>query len=251
MKINKDKRIGRVLFIVEGSRYEFNLLKQIFCELLQYEYIEKRRNNLDKFINGKDRYSRIAVINTKESNIADISNNDDYLDTVFDILREEYQFPVDKSAIYYLFDRDPESNTDAEKIREYIRTLKNPYENDNELKAGQLLLGYPSVESYMISGFETDAYKIRLPLGKDAKEYIADRRHIQLNKISDETLKAATYEFVHYLKVHSHKLEIDDFSDVSEAIFDEQENEYLRGKGYRIFSMLTLAFLQMGIIELE
>ncbi len=41
MKINKDKRIGRVLFIVEGSHYEFVLLKRIFCNILGFSYIEK------------------------------------------------------------------------------------------------------------------------------------------------------------------------------------------------------------------
>lgn len=39
MKLNKDKHIGRVLFIVEGSKMEFSLLKQIFCNLLGYRYI--------------------------------------------------------------------------------------------------------------------------------------------------------------------------------------------------------------------
>lgn len=49
MKINKDKHIGRVLFIVEGSRNEFNLMRKIFCDILKYEYIEKRRNRPDTF----------------------------------------------------------------------------------------------------------------------------------------------------------------------------------------------------------
>lgn len=44
MKLNKDKNIGRVLFIVEGSQTEFSILKRIFCNLLGYDYIEKRRN---------------------------------------------------------------------------------------------------------------------------------------------------------------------------------------------------------------
>ncbi len=49
MKINKDKHIGRVLFIVEGSRNELNLMRKIFCDILKYEYIEKRRNRPDTF----------------------------------------------------------------------------------------------------------------------------------------------------------------------------------------------------------
>lgn len=41
MKLNKDKHIGRVLFIVEGSQMEFSVLRQIFCNLLGYSYIER------------------------------------------------------------------------------------------------------------------------------------------------------------------------------------------------------------------
>lgn len=44
-KLNKDEHFGRVLFIVEGSKMEFSLLKQIFCNLLGYRYIEKRETN--------------------------------------------------------------------------------------------------------------------------------------------------------------------------------------------------------------
>lgn len=110
MKINREKHIGRVLFIVEGSQTEFTLLRRVFCNVLGYSYLEKRRNRPDFFVSTQDKYSQVAVINTRESNIRDISENDSYLDEVMDMLRENYSFPVDSSAIYYLFDRDPKSN---------------------------------------------------------------------------------------------------------------------------------------------
>ena len=117
MKINREKHIGRVLFIVEGSHTEFVLLRRIFCNLLGYSYLEKRRNRPDFFVSPQDKYSQVAVINTLESNIRDISENDAYLDEVMDLLRERYHFPVDQSAIYYLFDRDPKSNLDVPLIQ--------------------------------------------------------------------------------------------------------------------------------------
>ena len=40
MKLNKEKHIGRVLFIVEGSQTEFSILRRIFCNILGYSYIE-------------------------------------------------------------------------------------------------------------------------------------------------------------------------------------------------------------------
>ena len=111
MKLNKNKHIGRVLFIVEGSQMEFSILRRIFCNLLGYSYIEKRRNKPTYFCSSQDYFSQVAVVNTRESNIRDISENETYLDDVFNVLRSQYQFPVDQSAIYYLFDRDPKSKS--------------------------------------------------------------------------------------------------------------------------------------------
>ncbi|HOL92671.1 MAG TPA: hypothetical protein PK767_10545 [Clostridiales bacterium] len=51
MRINRDKSVRRVLFIVEGARTEFTLLRRIFCDVLNYEYIEKRRNRASFFRN--------------------------------------------------------------------------------------------------------------------------------------------------------------------------------------------------------
>lgn len=251
MKLNKEKHIGRVLFIVEGSQTEFSILRRIFCNLLGYSYIEKRRNKPTYFTSTQDRFSQVAVINTRESNIRDISENETYLDDVFDVLREQYQFPVDQSAIYYLFDRDPKSNTDSVLIEKYILSLANPYDNDDGYKAGQLLLSYPSIESYIISNFKDETSLLRFQLGKDAKTYIGANTDIQINKISEETLMKAAFEFLRYLKSEQIFFDIDEFSEASYAVFTKQEAEYLSGAGFRVFSMLTLAFLQMGIIEFD
>ena len=43
IRLNRQKSIGRVLFVVEGGRTEFSLLRRIFCDVLNYEYVEKRR----------------------------------------------------------------------------------------------------------------------------------------------------------------------------------------------------------------
>ena len=250
MKLNKDKHIGRVLFIVEGSRTEFSILRQIFCNLLGYSYIEKRRSRPTYFVSTNDRFSKVGVINTQESNIRDISENEAYLDEEFDILREQYQIPVDQSAIYYQFDRDPKSKTETAKIEKNNLTLTNPYDND-DYKAGQLLLSYPSIESYIISNFRDTTNIPRFLLGKDVKAYIGGNTDIQINKISEETLIKAADEFLRYLSSEQISFDVDEFSEASHAVFTKQETEYLSGQGFRLFSMLTLAFLQMGIIEPE
>lgn len=166
-----------------------------------------------------------------------------------DFVRCCHKFPVDQSAIYYLFDRDPKSNTDTALIEKYILSLADPYDND-DFKAGQLLLSYPSIESYIISNFR-DTSALRFSLGKEAKAYDGNNTDIQLNKISEETLMSAAGEFLKYLESEGIAWDIDDFSGASHTVFTRQEADYLAGKGFRVFSMLTLAFLQMGIIELE
>ena len=211
MKINKDKRIGRVLFIVEGSRYEFSLLKKIFVDIFHYDYIEKRRNRPDRFINGTDKYSRVAVINTRESNIKDISENEEYLDQLYEFLLEKYDYPVDQSAVYFLFDRDPESNTDRDKIRYYILNMKDPYENDSFLRAGQLLLSYPSLESYTITALDPDSKDLHFDLGKDAKQYIADHSEIQLNKLDEDAIEYAAKKFITFISEMDIPVDLDHF----------------------------------------
>lgn len=136
-------------------------------------------------------------------------------------------------------------------IENYIHSLANPYVNDDGYKAGQLLLSYPSIESYIISNFREETSTLRFQLGKDAKAYIGKNTDIQTNKISEETLLKATREFLEYLKIELIDFNIDNFSAASHTVFTKQETEYLSGMGYKVFSMLTLAFLQMGIIELD
>lgn len=252
MKLNKDRHIGRVLFIVEGEKTEFSLLRRIFCSLLGYSYIEERRNGLSSLVSTKDSFSQVAVINSSGSNIRNISENENYLDDVFEALREKYKFPVEQSAIYYLFDRDPESNTDKTLIKKYILCLTDPYDNEDGYRAGQLLLSYPSIESYTISHFTDDSYRLRFKLGKDAKAFINEHdKDMQLNKISEGTIIKAADEFLKYLKNEKVEFTIDEFAPASHAIFTKQEREYLSGAGFRVFSMMTLAFLQMGILEME
>ncbi len=156
---------------------------------------------------------------------------------------------MDQSAIYYLFDRDPKSNTDSLLIENYIFSLSNPYDN-NDYKAGQLLLSYPCIESYIISNFRDTTGALRFSLGKEAKAYIGENTDIQINKISEDTLIKAAHEFLEHLVNEQILFDIDEFSEAGHAVFTKQQTEYLSGRGYRLFSMLTLAFLQIGIIEM-
>jgi len=247
--VHKNKSIGNVLFIVEGEKTEFSILRKVFCNILGYSFIGMNRRGYDTFIDNDNKNSRVAVINTKYSNISSISGDEDYLDQVFDTLNTEYHFPIDKAAIYFLFDRDPESNTDSALIRNYIKHLQNPYDNADYSRAGQILLSYPSIETFTASAFIDGIENFKFGTGKELKAYLSHKPEVQLNKMSEEGIKKATDEFIRYVNECNESFDVDDFSETSIAIFDREEKIYERSKVYDLFSMLMLAFLQLGIVE--
>lgn len=124
-------------------------------------------------------------------------------------------------------------------------------DNDNGMKAGLLLLKYPCIESYLVSSFQRESYNIKFGIGTKLKKYIGQHSEIQMNKISEETLRIATEEFMAYLQYIDQKWDIDDFSKTSRLIFDMQEEKYASSGGDDLFSILTLSFIQLGIIEVD
>lgn len=70
VKLNKDKRIGKVLFIVEGEKTEFLILRNIFTTIFDYQLETEKRNNKYNIYNKKDNpLSSIFVVNSKQSQI--------------------------------------------------------------------------------------------------------------------------------------------------------------------------------------
>jgi len=252
MKINKDKSIGRVLFIVEGSKTEFSILKRIFCNVLGYEYIERRRNRADFYKNKNRSTSKVAVINTEESNISYIYDENDYIEKIIEELISEYDFPIDNAAIYYIFDRDPKSNLNKELIEKLLSQFKNAYENDDWKRGGVLLLSYPSIEAYTIANFIDDTYLMKFGIGDDVKAYIAMQNdQIQINKITAKTIEKAAVEMMKYFKAEKIDFCIDDIGQINNEIFKRQEKEYDYQGAYNLVSLLSIAFIDLGIIEIE
>lgn len=225
MKICFNKNIGTVIYFVEGAGTEFNLLKIIFGKLLHYDYIEKRRNSPAKFINNQCGHSRVYVINTKESNIKDISETA-YLDKICEYLINTYGLDMDNAAKFYLFDRDNQSNTDVKRIEWYLSMLTEPY------------------------GDDTHEYTFKL--GKDIKSCIGlpeNQKEIQFNKITDKTLLHAENEFMKYLGYIGAEFNLDRLSELNEAVFKEEETYFAANQKYRAFSTLILSLLYLGILE--
>lgn len=145
MELNKNKRAGKILFIVEGGKHEFSLIKRIFGDILGYKRIEKRRTKATYYVSQTDNHSVVAVINTETPNIESI-NEKEYLERIYEELIEQHSFDVANAAVYYIFDRDSKSNNNTALILELIKNLKNARENDNNMMGGMLILSYPAMK---------------------------------------------------------------------------------------------------------
>ena len=74
IKINKNKSIGKVIYIVEGDVTEPAIIKTIFNKLLNYEVnTYKKHDDSYSILNSKtNKYSKVYVIPSKNPQINQI-----------------------------------------------------------------------------------------------------------------------------------------------------------------------------------
>lgn len=256
MLINNNKQIVDTVFIVEGETEKI-LLKRILGCVFGYEIIcqgnrDTRYLKFSRFFEGSE-IGRIAIFCSKESNIESIVDIDhkDHIDQVVTTLNEECNFDIRNSCVFYLFDRDPKSNTNAEAIRGLLQNLKNPYENDDFSYGGLMLISYPCIESYKISNFTNDTHLLEGEIYQDIKSIYATNPNMQDNKINDKTILNATIQMLEWYDQHS--LNIDHYNmdyRISDC-FEIQENYLSEKSKFRLLSGLSCAFIELGIIEIE
>lgn len=250
--LNKNKSIGKVLYIVEGEKTEPYILHRIFTKILEYNVeIIKRNKPYHQYTCSTNHNSRVFVINSEESNICFIEKNNNYLNNMFKLLIEDYDFDVDNSAIYYIFDRDSHSNNDVTFIKDLISTLGNSRENDNYLRQGMLLLSYPSIESFTMSNFHNNSFNEEVSTGTDLKQKLNTLKYFP-NNINEETLKFAVSELLKsFNQMNINNYNLDDFSNCNMDIFNFEEENYSNNKMYRILSLLCISLLDLGILEIS
>ena len=249
--LNKDKNIGKVLYIVEGPKTEKFLLWKMFAQIFDYQFEAITRSHPYQIFNKKDNpYSKVFVINAAESNIKNIKKDDEFLNNLFIELIENYDFDIDNAAIYYLFDRDVESNTDPDFIKELLNTLTNSRENNN-YRQGLLLLSYPSIESFTLSCFDGNSFSIKIKLGSELKQYL-DNNKFNHSRIDEETLRFATENLLSSLReINNGDFDIDNFKDLNIEIFDLEESNYSLESKYNCLSLLAISLIDLGLIEVE
>ncbi len=252
IRLNKNKSIGKVLFIVEGGRTEPYILRKIFTGILDYQFETYLRDKgYKKYNSKKNPTSQVFVINAEESNIKNIARDNKFLNNLFAELIENYDFNVDNAAIYYLFDRDHKSNTDSEFIDNLVAKLVNARDNEEYDRQGMLLLSYPSIESFTVSNFEKRSFNTQVETGNDLKQYIHEL-HYNHQRISEDTLKFAVNEMLNALRlIEDKEFDVDAFGNTSKRVFEFEEAVYQKTGLYRVLSLVIVALLDLGVLETE
>jgi hypothetical protein len=250
---NSKKKIGKVLFIVEGISDEIYILNKIFTCIFDYQY--ERKNRLDQYkpYNMKENpSSSIFVINTEESNIECINDVNGYLDNMFRNLINDYNFPVDKATIFYIFDRDVKSNTKPEVFRQLISRLGNSKDsNDLYDKPGLLLLSYPCIESFTISNYINNSFELEFEIGHNVKQFLHEK-HWSSQKININSLENAVKEMIGGLElIGISEYDLDDFVQCNMNVYEYQEGYYNQNKKFRVLSLLCIALIDLGLIEIQ
>lgn len=250
--LNKNKSIGKVIYIVEGGKKEFTLLSHIFTKVLNYSVIHAKRQEgiYEKYVSTENPDSQVYLINSETSNIGSLKSvsGKAYLDSVFNDLYTKYQLDTTNAATYYIFDRDCESNLAAD-CRDLVGILKNSRDNGYESN-GLLLLSYPSIESYVFSCVE-DSTEEYIDTASALKQITSAGKY-QYNKLKDkEMLQACTNMLatqLHMSGVDIKPSDLDDFSKINGQILKIEDEKVLANSLYRILSLLSVSFIDLGII---
>ena len=164
---------------------------------------------------------------------------------------ENYDFDVDNAAIYYLFDRDNQSNSDAEFIRELVSILVNARDNDGYARQGMLLLSYPSIEAFTLSNFTENSFQSKYKIGADLKQDLHNNNYNQ-SRISEESLLKAMEELLNaFMEIGITEWDIDAFGECNRTIFEFEEMEYSKEGMYRALSLLCISLIDLGLLEIK
>lgn len=247
LKLNKTKRIGNVIIIVEGEVEEYHLLKRIFTKVFDYDYVSLGKETVrEEFISKTNQNSRVIIARTNSSNIESI-REEEYIDNVHKTLQKELGYSITNSRIYFIWDRDNKSNVG--KINELLGRYSNAQENDYNMN-GLLLLSYPCIEVYELSHFHKRYHLKEYALSNDVKVEKGSDKRYSLNKITDTSMLLAV-ENMHrgLLDFDIKQYDMDDFSRTSLNVYDKEEKMYDDVNKYKALSLVSIMLIDLGLIE--
>lgn len=254
LKVNKNKRIGNVIIIVEGEDDEFKLLKHIFTEILNYNYISMKRGKVIKheFIDENNR-NTVIIANTNSSSIKSIIDDEEYKDKLFNLLKTEYKKSLKNIPVYILWDRDKEK-TDDNKVQEYysnaINTFYSALDNEYEMN-GLLLLSYPCHECFNFSNFKKRYWKETYETSDECKHGFKSSQY-SINKINEKSLLLAVENMHHSMVDYNiNKYDPTNFKEINKKIFNKEENCFIKNKYFNALSLISVMLIDLGIIKIN
>lgn len=249
-KLDRERNIGTVIFILEGAGTEFDLLETVFVKILGYQLHGLKRNDLTGgfIMRGNNPYSRVIGLNLKENHLGGI--NQDELNVLFHRLSAELGIKPENAPIYFLYDRDVLSYEEDE-VRSYVTQYQDPYGNEDGSQ-GQLLLSYPALESYLVSCFQDESWKLRYQLGKDLKTYAAQHGCQKQMLRSGTHLSHAAREMDAALEnLGCGTYDLDALGPALLAAYDAQQESYKKEGTFSLLSLFSMVLLELGILVEE
>ncbi len=154
-----------------------------------------------------------------------------------------YGIDIKNVPIYYVWDRDYDSNPEKE-VRTAIKRFDNSQESSDGEMHGLLLLSYPNIECYIISN-----YDVPVPNETKNQKSIIKKYHFDIKNIDENTLlKAAETMGKNLLGFGIKEFNLNDFKKISLKIFDKEERVYKDLGYYRRLSLVSMMLLDLGII---
>ncbi len=244
--INKNVRIGKVIFIVEGQKVEPKIIRDIFQKIFDFEiYQTNKKEDVIRLSKSNDIYSKVVIITNNKPQLSSLLKENEYIDNIFKLLQNNNMSPYD-SAVYYLFDRD-ENNIEI--ITSLINKFTNSRESNDFDINGLLLLSYPCVEAFYMN-CNCDNYKpsnrklLKRYVNVNRYKKIDERKIINgVSTLLDILLKELSINF----KIN----DLDNFKETNTEIFERVEHYCLENNSYIIISLLFFALLDLGLIEIE
>lgn len=246
--INNNKRIGKVIFIVEGEETEPTLISHIFGTLFHFNVIISNKKGIYELKKDDDKYSTIYIIQAEYPQINKLEDSKTYFDKIYRRMSNDYQLDVENSAIFYIFDRDRDCNR-PKMIHSYLKRFGNSRENKDYEMQGLFLLSYPCIEAFIS---HANAQEDKYSCGKEAKEKTKD---FLITKIQEENVKRVLELFLNFCenldKSPFSIYELDDFSNRNHSIFNLEEQEFQKEKKYHTLSLLIVALLDLDLLSIQ
>ena len=249
VKLCKNKRIGNVIFIVEGEKTEPRIIRNIFKNVLCYNvYQYNKPEDIIRLKSDKNIYDKVTIITNDKPQLSCVLNETEFVNKALELLNKN-NLDVYDSAIYYIFDRDYGSNS-YETIIKLMDKFNNSRESaDYEVLHGLLLLSYPCIESFYMNSFSDNK---RLGSSKEIKTYV------NLNKyksIDENKIMVATDNLLNILneifKIEELANNLDDFKIVNKKILEIEEKSYKENSVFITLSLLSVALIDLGIIQID